>query len=404
MPGVRASHCLVSHRVQRIGGIDLPRNHFIALDSWRGICALMVAAGHLKTSGFYTSLMIATTSYRFVDFFFVLSGFVIAHAARDQIAADGSRAWGFLIRRIGRLWPLHLVLLLGFIGYQALLAGANAAGIDTGQQAFSGSTDLVWLPANIFLVQAWGFVPLATWNIPAWSISAEIAAYSVFAACFGLAGRRGWIPMLVIGVGALVVLLIAGAPGMKATYDIALARCLAGFVTGAFVHALWTEIPDVKLPFATALELATVVIVFLAVSYLPADYGILVIPIFAATVLLFAYEGGAVSRALQAKPGQMLGELSYSIYMVHALLAVCILSAVALAPKFGIGGIALGPVAHDSTGIVTMAGLSDAILVGFLALIVGLSMLSFRWIEKPWRERAKAMARRVEARSANSAV
>ena len=382
----------------------VPRNHFIALDSWRGICALMVAAGHLKTSGVYTSLMIATTSYRFVDFFFVLSGFVIAHAARDSIAADGRRVWSFLIRRLGRLWPLHLVLLLGFIAYQALLAGANAAGVDTGQQAFSGSTDLKWLPANIFLVQAWGFVPLATWNIPAWSISAEIAAYSVFAVCFGLAGRRGWIPMLLIGIGALVVLAVAGAPGMKATHDIALARCLAGFVTGAFIHALWTEIPDLKIPFASALELATVVIVFLAVSYLPADYGILVIPIFAATVLLFAYESGVVSRWLKRKPGQVLGELSYSIYMVHALLAVCILSVVALAPKFGIGGIALGPVAHNSTGIVTMAGVSDALLVAFLLLVVGLSMLSFHWIEKPWRDRAKDVARRVDARMIGVAV
>ena len=382
----------------------VPRNHFIALDSWRGICALMVAAGHLKTSGVYTSLMIATTSYRFVDFFFVLSGFVIAHAARDSIAADGRRVWSFLIRRLGRLWPLHLVLLLGFIAYQALLAGANAAGVDTGQQAFSGSTDLKWLPANIFLVQAWGFVPLATWNIPAWSISAEIAAYSVFAACFGLAGRRGWIPMLLIGIGALVVLAVAGAPGMKATHDIALARCLAGFVTGAFIHALWTEIPDLEIPFASALELATVVIVFLAVSYLPADYGILVIPIFAATVLLFAYESGVVSRWLKRKPGQVLGELSYSIYMVHALLAVCILSVVALAPKFGIGGIALGPVAHNSTGIVTMAGVSDALLVAFLLLVVGLSMLSFHWIEKPWRDRAKDVARRVDARMIGVAV
>ena len=121
-------------------------------------------------------------------------------------------------------------------------------------------------------------------------------------------------------------------------------------------------------------------------------------------MLLFAYESGVVSRWLKRKPGQVLGELSYSIYMVHALLAVCILSAVALAPKFGIGGIALGPVAHDSTGIVTMAGASDALLVAFLLLVVGLSMLSFHWIEKPWRDRAKDVARRVDARMIGVAV
>lgn len=376
----------------------MPRNHFVALDSWRGICALMVAAGHLKTSGVYSSLMIATTSYRFVDFFFVLSGFVIAHAARDSIAADGRRGWGFLVRRIGRLWPLHLVLLIGFIGYQAALAGANAAGIDTGQPAFAGSADLRWLPANILLIQAWGFVPLATWNIPAWSISAELAAYALFAACFGIAGRRGWMLLLAAGVAAAIVLLIAGADGMKATHDIALARCFAGFVTGVFIHALWTEFPDLTVPFATALEVAMLVLVLIAVSYLPADYGILVIPMFAATVLLFAYEAGGVSRLLRRGIGQRLGELSYSIYMVHALLAVCLLSAVALAPKFGVGGIALGPVAHDATGIVTYPGLSDAILILFLLVVIGCSMLSYRWIEKPWRERGKRVAQRLDAR------
>lgn len=358
----------------------------------------MVAAGHLKTSGVYSSLMIATTSYRFVDFFFVLSGFVIAHAARDSIAADGRRSWGFLVRRIGRLWPLHVALLIGFIGYQAALAGANAAGIDTGQPAFAESADLRWLPANILLIQAWGFVPLATWNIPAWSISAELAAYALFAACFGIAGRRGWMLLLAVGVAASIVLLIAGAEGMKATHDIALARCFASFVTGVFIHALWTEFPDLTVPFATALEAAMVALVLIAVSYLPADYGLLVIPLFAATVLLFAYEAGGVSRLLRRGIGQRLGELSYSIYMVHALLAVCLLSAVALAPKFGVGGIALGTVAHDATGIVTYPGLADAILVLFLLVVIGCSMVSYRWIEKPWRERGKRVAQRLDAR------
>lgn len=382
----------------------MPRNHFVALDSWRGICALMVAAGHLKTSGVYSSLMIATTSYRFVDFFFVLSGFVIAHAARDSIAADGRRSWGFLIRRIGRLWPLHLILLIGFVGYQSILAGANAAGIDTGQPAFGGSTDLWWLPANVILIQAWGFVPLATWNIPAWSVSTELAAYALFAACFGIAGRRGWMPLLAVGVAALIVLLVAGAPGMKATHDIALARCFAGFVTGVFVHALWTEFPDVTLPSATALESATVALVLVTVSYLPADYGVIVIPLFAATVLLFAYEAGGVSRLLKRSAGQRLGELSYSVYMVHALLAVCVLSAVAIAPKLGIDWIELGPVAHNATGIVTYPGVSDAILILFLLVVIGCSMLSYRWIEKPWRERAKRLSQRLDTHLAGIAA
>jgi peptidoglycan/LPS O-acetylase OafA/YrhL len=185
---------------------------------------------------------------------------------------------------------------------------------------------------------------------------------------------------------------------MKATHDIALARCFAGFVTGVFVHALWTEFPDVTLPSPTALESATVALVLVTVSYLPADYGIIVIPLFAATVLLFAYEAGGVSRLLRRGAGQRLGELSYSVYMVHALLAVCVLSAVAIAPKLGIDWIELGPVAHNATGIVTYPGLSDAILILFLVVVIGCSMLSYRWIEKPWRERAKQLSQWLDTR------
>lgn len=376
----------------------MQRNHFVALDSWRGICALMVAAGHLKTSGLYSSLLISTTSYRFVDFFFVLSGFVIAHAARDSVAANGRLAWGFMLRRLGRLWPLHIALLAGFAIWQFALLAANNAGIDTGEAAFVDKFDPLLLPANLLLVQGWGFIPFASWNGPAWSISTEVAAYIAFAACFGLFGRRGWMPLLVIGTVALAVLLVVGATAMQATYGIALARCLAGFVAGVFVHALWTEIPDIRVPQATAIEAATVILVFLAVSYLPLDYGVVVIPLFAATVLLFAYEQGAVSRWLRRPLGKRLGELSFSIYMVHALLAVGIHSAAALAPRFGIANFALGPVPFDNRGIVTLPVLADLLILAFLALTIAISMLSFRWIERPWRDRAKVAARKLDAR------
>ncbi len=55
-----------------------PANRFEALDGWRGICACLVVLFHfhgyspLNTSG------LIRNSYLFVDFFFVLSGFVIA--------------------------------------------------------------------------------------------------------------------------------------------------------------------------------------------------------------------------------------------------------------------------------------------------------------------------------------
>ncbi|TKD50485.1 acyltransferase family protein [Sphingomonas baiyangensis] len=208
---------------------------FVALDSWRGIAALTVAFGHLKTSGFLSTLPVASGSYRFVDFFFVLSGFVIAHSSGVRIASKRGEIWPFFIRRIARLWPLHLFVLGLFAAYRVLLAIAKILGLRAGSAAFEGEFALAWLPANLTMTQAWGFLPMATWNEPAWSISAEFAAYITFALCHAAFGARGWIALAVIGALAAMFTLLHPRV-MQATYDLALVRCLLSFSAGVLAY------------------------------------------------------------------------------------------------------------------------------------------------------------------------
>ena len=78
---------------------------FVALDSWRGIAALMVAAYHFEATWHGHGASLLANSYLFVDFFFVLSGFVIAHAYGAKINSARDLA-AFAVRRFGRLWPL----------------------------------------------------------------------------------------------------------------------------------------------------------------------------------------------------------------------------------------------------------------------------------------------------------
>src|SRR6267143_3981706 len=88
---------------------------FVVLDSWRGIAACLVALFHLEA---YSHLVYShlrgvpflDNSWLFVDFFFVLSGFVIA-ANYQQRLIDGFGAGRFLLLRLGRLYPLHFVML-----------------------------------------------------------------------------------------------------------------------------------------------------------------------------------------------------------------------------------------------------------------------------------------------------
>ena len=77
-------------------------NRFSALDSFRGICALLVALFHLSAASHFFYLPFVRNAGIFVDFFFVLSGFVLAHAYSHKIqTAEDLKI--FLIRRVGRL-------------------------------------------------------------------------------------------------------------------------------------------------------------------------------------------------------------------------------------------------------------------------------------------------------------
>src|ERR1700743_2555768 len=90
---------------------------FRALDGWRGLCALLVAAHHIAAPGCLYWQPLIRNAWLFVDFFFVLSGFVIAHAYGDRLEKT-PQIKDFVLRRIGRLWPLHVAVLLGFVALE----------------------------------------------------------------------------------------------------------------------------------------------------------------------------------------------------------------------------------------------------------------------------------------------
>ena len=85
-------------------------DRYIALDSLRGIAALGVAAYHLHGGGALFDLAVVRGGWLWVDFFFVLSGFVISSSYGERLAQDFSLA-RFMLLRLGRVWPLHINVL-----------------------------------------------------------------------------------------------------------------------------------------------------------------------------------------------------------------------------------------------------------------------------------------------------
>ena len=97
---------------------------FRALDAWRGICAALVVLFHVPVLHIAKDWPAFANLQLGVDFFFVLSGFVISHAYQERLSS-ADQARGFLVARFRRLWPLHVAVLAAFV----VLAVAAPAGV-----------------------------------------------------------------------------------------------------------------------------------------------------------------------------------------------------------------------------------------------------------------------------------
>ncbi|HEY0301248.1 MAG TPA: acyltransferase, partial [Rhizomicrobium sp.] len=216
-------------------------SRFRALDGWRGVCALLVALHHIEVHGWLYWQPLVRNAWLFVDFFFVLSGFVIAHAYGGKLA--GARSVGdFVLRRLGRLWPLHVAVLgaLVLLELSHLVIG-HVYPMDDTRAAFALDRSPFAILTNLFLVQALGMHDSETWNGPAWSISCEFYTYLVFAAvCFVTAGRKARLILsALLAVAGVVVLARFSDYGMRETFHWAVFRCFYGFFTGVLVYEAW---------------------------------------------------------------------------------------------------------------------------------------------------------------------
>jgi peptidoglycan/LPS O-acetylase OafA/YrhL len=379
--------------------------HFEALDGWRGICACFVVLFHVHgNSPLYASALIRN-SYLFVDFFFVLSGFVIAlnYASRLHSREGVKR---FLILRFGRLYPLHVFVLFCFLAYETAKLFAADPGL--AQSAFSGETRPIAVLSNLFLVQSLHVHDSLTWNGPSWSISTEFWAYVVFAVLAASLGLRRW--MLWIAAVVLPLLLWQlTTTGMDITYDWGLLRCLFGFAIGVAcwrIHDLWPGYArGASAPVATLVEFVVVTAVVAFVAFAGANNFSLLAPfLFGIAVLVFAPEAGVLSRALRSAPARWLGKLSYSIYLTH-LLVVTLLPHVI---KRIVHADLWVPVQLPGGGTVMLFGrdtLEGTLLyAGSLALTLVFSAFTYRWIESPGRDWSRRWAQRTKAETSDKAM
>lgn len=295
---------------------------YLALDGWRGICAVIVSIHHFHTSSTISGLPVVTNGYLFVDFFFLLSGFVIAHAYLDRLQSSFDITH-MIWRRFCRLWPLHAALLAAFVALEfAVPVIASITGIERGAATIfdprSGAL-LAAIPTNLFFLHGLGVHDRLTWNIPSWSISVEFWTYLVFALAVVIFRKRFIIAAAAVAVVSIIIIALLSPAFLAVDNGLGFFRCLSGFFTGLLIYRL-VHAPA-HLPMPSVLEAAIVVGVVGFVSYASGTRLELAAPlVFGVAVWLFAQERGAISTLLKSQPFQKLGLWSYSIYMVHSLV------------------------------------------------------------------------------------
>jgi peptidoglycan/LPS O-acetylase OafA/YrhL len=374
---------------------------FEALDSWRGLCACLVVLFHVHGySPLYNSELVRN-SYLFVDFFFVLSGFVIAwnYAARLDSWPAVRR---FLLLRAGRVYPLHLFMLLCFIAYESyrFFSGQSQP---SPPSTFSGSTEPLAVLTNIFLVHSLHVHDVLTWNGPSWSISTEVWTYVIFALLSAWLGMRNWM-LVVAAIAAPLLLLNLSRTGMDTTYDYGLIRCVFGFALGVVcfrVHRRWPHASAHEKPaLMSIIELLTVAAVVGYVSAAGTSAWSFLAPfVFSVAVLVFAVEGGAVSRLFRVPLLKWLGKLSYSIYLTHYIFVLIMPSVI----KRLVHQDLWTPMPLPNGQYILVFGRNDLEGTLLYACVLGatlaFSAFTYRWVETPGREWTRRWVNREAPRA-----
>jgi len=300
--------------------------NFVTLDGLRGVAALAIAVRHapfLWERGY--PLTVLSESYLAVDFFFVLSGFVLAHAYGPRLS-EGMGFRQFITVRLIRFSPLYWLSAL--LGFAAAAGGFLALGL-------SGA----WLQAllrNLVFALLWlptAFYPAALFplNSPAWSLLQELIANAllvwtrtslkrciplVAAAAVGLAVAVGfgW-----FGFGAASGAMDAGSGW--ASFPAGLLRALYSFFAGSVTYRLWQSgKPRPPLPPLLPAALLCAILILPAPAAFPAAYDLLV-TLLGFPLLVYLAAGTAPARRLAALFA-WLGRVSYGVYVLQMPLYV----------------------------------------------------------------------------------
>ena len=348
----------------------LSRKHFGSLDGLRFVCILLVLWHHSPAFGTIENpLRILTRGFSGVDFFFVLSGFLITTLLLREQAQHGSFSLrGFYFRRALRILPVYylvvtavsvyFVLWKGYDQYAAMVpyyygffANMLKSDIPLLSPTWSLSVEeqfyLLWplalmLLPNIARVQAWFLALLVTLclvGMLGWHTYFGISSYETSIAIWKIS-VGGFSAIL---IGALCAVLLHSKTGFSVLFSLCGARWMP-VIGVAVLLTLYQMLPSALWGLPTTVMHLTMAVIL---------------------VSIVVREDHVLARLFQMSLIRRIGQISYGVYLYH-LIALHISHEV-LAP-FGI---------TRETG-------PWAISLLMLVMAVVISEISFRYYETPF--------------------
>lgn len=288
-------------------------NRINKLDGLRGLFALFVVLFHFNKHNapqFIVNNFFVRESYIFVDFFFILSGYVITLTYNDRLNRMKD-LWPFLKKRLIRLYPLLLFSTLMYWGFvHPQINNRNILlALDT----------LLLTNATPILGSGIGM------NYPSWSISSEIISYFVFGLSSMIAIQKRK-PTIIGFITISCFLFLAFQQNYFQTGEFGFLRGLACFNLGYFIYFF----ADRKINIPNILEWMIPLFIGALMYYynhatLTSSIQIILIQFlipltFASSIYLLIKTNGLLSGFLQTKPLVFLGKISYSVYLNHAFV------------------------------------------------------------------------------------
>ena len=271
--------------------------------------------------------------YLWVEFFFILSGFVLTYVYgtrwRELWKLKGYLR--FQGTRLTRLYPVHIAMLFVIL-FMVITLRALAA-----HYGYVSIYDERWHPintwptfvANIFLVQAWNLFPYLSWNGASWFVSVEFLLCLLIPIYFAIARGGVWSAVLLIIGGAswLAYLAVTSKHGLDLTFHNGIWRGMANFAMGVGLAVIFDKSrarADALPTFVHELaQLAAAGFLLWAIyetgwAHRPED--IFVALAMVPFIFVLAFDRGFLGAFFQTKPLLRLGEWSYAIYMGQTAL------------------------------------------------------------------------------------